>query len=166
MKFSDIQENDWAGLAPYIDTCLLPVTGLDGLELPWEATAALERLRDALDALEIPFRGRVVTYPALHYLQGGQGQAQVAELEPGGHRGGEGTIAGANVSATCASLKRAGFRFVIVVTISPDLWAEDVPAADLVISCTGEYAEKPKQYRVYVREQVEQLWRTTVHEWK
>ena len=67
MKFSDIEEQNWEQLAPYLDTCLLPLTGLDGTEKPWQATNALEKLRDFLDLIEIPFRGRIVTYPAAHY---------------------------------------------------------------------------------------------------
>jgi len=111
MKFSDIESGRWAELKPYLDTCLLPVTGLTGLEQPDEATQALEQLRDVMDAIEIPFTGRVVTYPACHYV--------------GDPAGGE------LVEALCQSLKRAGFRYVIVV--SARLGQLNPPSADLRI---------------------------------
>ena len=68
MKFSDIDKEQWPELKPYLDTVLLPVTGLSGDEQPWEATRGLEKLRDLIDAVEIPFHGRVVIYPAYHYI--------------------------------------------------------------------------------------------------
>ena len=67
LKFSDISRESWPELQPYVDTCLLPLTGLTGMESPWEATETLEKLRDVIDRVEIPFRGRIVTYPAVQY---------------------------------------------------------------------------------------------------
>lgn len=96
MKFSEIQETQWEELRPYLDTCLLPVTGLRGTEAPWQAASELERLRDALDLLEIPFKGRTVTYPAIHFVPSSPGETFLGE--------------------TCARLKEAGFRYVVIVT--------------------------------------------------
>ncbi|GFN30668.1 DUF2487 family protein [Paenibacillus xylaniclasticus] len=110
MKFSEIESNQWDELKPYLDTCLLPVTGLTGLEQPDEATQALEQLRDVMDAIEIPFKGRVVTYPACHYI---------------GESGDE------LVESVCQSLKQAGFRFVIIV--SAKLGRLKPASADLII---------------------------------
>ncbi|SFK91362.1 Protein of unknown function [Paenibacillus sp. 1_12] len=101
MKFSDVNEKTWDDLRPYVDTCLLPVTGITGAEQPWEATCALEDLRDALDLFEIPYKGRVLTYPALHYVLGDSG------LE--------------HVNTVCAQLKASGFAFVVVVSANADL---------------------------------------------
>lgn len=112
MKFSDIAQGQWPELQPYLDTCLLPVTGLDGIEQPAEATQALEDLRDVMDGIEIPFKGRVVTYPACHYTGEAEGHALVERL--------------------CASLKRAGFRYVIIV--SARLSNLRIPSADLTIA--------------------------------
>ncbi|MFE5317196.1 DUF2487 family protein [Paenibacillus sp. NPDC056579] len=78
MKFSDVESSTWNELKPYVDTCLLPVTGLTGDEEPWEATRALEALRDALDCFEIPYKGRVLTYPAFHYIEGEEDMALLA----------------------------------------------------------------------------------------
>lgn len=80
MKFSDIDASTWNELQPYVDTCILPITGLTGEELPWEATRALESLRDALDCLEIPYKGRVLTYPAFHFLDGSEVEEQLARI--------------------------------------------------------------------------------------
>ncbi|WJH37540.1 YpiF family protein [Paenibacillus sp. CC-CFT747] len=68
VKFSEIREEQWKDLQPYLDTCLLPITGLTGTESPWMTTEALEMLRDIMDLVENPYKGRLVTYPALHYF--------------------------------------------------------------------------------------------------
>lgn len=99
MKFSDFDEKRWQEVGSYYDTCLLPVTGLSGGEPPWMATAALEQLRDLLDAVEIPFKGRIVTYPALHYLP--------TDAAP------------EHLEAVASRLKRAGFRYVIAALREP-----------------------------------------------
>jgi hypothetical protein len=96
MKFSEIESSQWEELKPFLDTCLLPVTGMTGLESPAEATRALEDLRDLMDNIEIPFKGRVVTYPACHYTGENEGHAVVEQL--------------------CASFKRTGYRYIIVVS--------------------------------------------------
>src|SRR5690606_27955913 len=70
MKFSDIEQEKWQALKPYLDTVILPITGLTGSESPDEATKQLESLRDWLDVVEIPFNGRTVTYPAYHFIAG------------------------------------------------------------------------------------------------
>jgi 23S rRNA (pseudouridine1915-N3)-methyltransferase len=100
MKFSDVMKDQWDALQPYLDTCLLPVTGLTGSEQPWQATEALEKLRDALDLIEIPYKGRVVTYPALHYVDGADLSVQINTL--------------------ASRLKEAGFSYVIVLTTIAD----------------------------------------------
>ncbi|MUT65462.1 DUF2487 family protein [Paenibacillus sp. NEAU-GSW1] len=121
MKFSDISAEQWEELRPYLDTCLLPVTGMTGDEQPYEATTALERLRDVMDLVEIPFKGRVVTYPAMHYTEKEQ-QSNV-------------------IDRMCERLKQSGFRFVVVAT--PANAAElNCKSADLVL-CPDEHGEKP-----------------------
>ncbi|EFM09750.1 conserved hypothetical protein [Paenibacillus curdlanolyticus YK9] len=109
MKFSEITSEQWEELKSYLDTCLLPVTGLNGTESPAETTQALEDLRDVMDAIEIPFKGRVVTYPACHYIGETEGHDTVERL--------------------CMALKRSGFRYVIVV--SAKLRKLAPPSADL-----------------------------------
>jgi|HigsolmetaAR203D_1030402.scaffolds.fasta_scaffold01107_17 hypothetical protein len=114
MKFSEFDGERWAELQLYFDTAILPVTGLSGHESPDEATAALERLRDLLERVEVPFKGRTVTYPALHYAA--EGASAVDRIASG--------------------LKTAGFRHVIVVSLdrslttesgSVDLWIRPEP---------------------------------------
>jgi len=114
MKFSEIDREQWPDLQPYLDTCLLPITGLSGLEQPYEATEALEKLRDMMDMIEIPFKGRVVTYPACHYICDD-------EHFP------------AMVGMWCRSLRTAGFKYIIIATIRPSLQPY-VESADLWLS--------------------------------
>ncbi len=135
MKFSDISQEDWAGLSPYLDTCLLPVTGMTGSEAPHEATVCLEKLRDAMDMIEIPFKGRVVTYPACHYIM-------------------EGTDAGSFLAAWCGRMRRAGFKHIVMVTASanPDLTC---PEADLFVrpGADGQLPESREVSRL-----IQEMW--------
>jgi len=102
MKFSDISKDEWEELSPYLDTCLLPVTGMTGAEQPYEATECLERLRDMMDLVEIPFKGRIVTYPACHYVM-------------------EQPLFSSVLDRWCVTLKEAGFRYVIIITADHSL---------------------------------------------
>lgn len=117
MKFSEIKKEEWLALKPYLDTCLLPVTGLSGSESPVEAADRLEQLRDVLDLLELPYRGRTVTYPALHYIEAGsEAQQQLAEI--------------------MRRIRETGFRYVIIVSIIEE-WDEiTIDGADLVITAS------------------------------
>jgi 23S rRNA (pseudouridine1915-N3)-methyltransferase len=140
MKFSDINEKTWDDLRPFVDTCLLPVTGLTGNELPWEATCALEDLRDALDLFEIPYKGRVLTYPALHYVTEDRGVEQINEL--------------------CAQLKKSGFAYVITVSAKAEL--EGILAqgnADLSFTLSPQLlTESLPVEKKRIAEQLMQLW--------
>lgn len=102
MKFSDISAEQWEELTPYLDTCLLPVTGMTGLEKPYEATKCLEQLRDMMDLIEIPFKGRVITYPACHYISESNTFEEIL-LE------------------WCTAIKKSGFRYLIVVSANNNL---------------------------------------------
>lgn len=77
MKFSDIREEDWARWEPWLDTCLLPLTGLNGTELPWEVTQSLEKLRDIMDLVEIPFKGRMSRIRPFIFVPGKAGTANM-----------------------------------------------------------------------------------------
>ena len=134
MKFSEFNGERWAEMQLYFDTAILPVTGLKGTETPDEASAALERLRDLLDLVETPFRGRTVTYPALHYLT--DGAETITEIASG--------------------LKAAGFRRVIVVSLDRSL-AADAQAVDLWIVPEPD-GGMPEARRV--SEAVQAMWRS------
>jgi hypothetical protein len=110
MKFTEFDGERWAELQLYFDTAVLPVTGLAGGESPDEAAAALERLRDLLDLVETPFKGRTVTYPALHYAADGA----------------------RTIERVASGLKSAGFRHVIVVSLDRAFQSE-LQAVDLWI---------------------------------
>ncbi|WP_138750970.1 DUF2487 family protein [Paenibacillus sinopodophylli] len=116
MKFSEIEEAQWEELSPYLDTCLLPITGMTSAVKPYEATEWLERLRDVMDLIEIPFKGRVVTYPAWHYY------SDIAQLE-------------ADLYKWCSSARSMGFRYVVIATADKELNIE-CSAVDLCFKPT------------------------------
>ncbi|WP_176444730.1 DUF2487 family protein [Paenibacillus herberti] len=132
MKFSDIEADRWPELQPFMDTCLLPVTGLSGTENPWQAVAALERLRDAMDVIEIPYKGRIVAYPAVQYAD----EQSVALL---GH--------------LVQNLRKAGFRYVVIVSAA--LRLDNLSEADLVVSPDNE-GKMPDAAEA--RELIRKLW--------
>jgi len=139
MKFSEIEQDQWSDLKPYLDTCLLPLTGLKGFEDPMQTTQALEQLRDALDLIEIPYKGRVVTYPALHYVTGADMPAQLDTI--GLH------------------LKRSGFRYVIVLTIHTPAEQWQADQIDLLITVDmSEWPERANDIKSRISQQIQQLW--------
>ncbi|MDR6884474.1 DUF2487 family protein [Bacillus sp. 3255] len=139
MKFNEISERDWLDLKPYLDTCLLPVTGLTGLEDPAKVTQSLERLRDALETIEIPYKGRVVTYPALHYITAVNMKEQL--------------------EAVSLHLKRMGFRFVIVLSIDPEAAKWKADQTDLLIAVDMEqWNSQSEQIKQSISKQVQHLW--------
>lgn len=135
MKFSDIDSQQWEELKPYLDTCLLPVTGLSGVEQPWQAAQSLERLRDALDLIEIPYQGRVVTYPAFHYIDTDDDASLL-------------------LNRVCQRLKTAGFKYVIVVTVGDPFGKMTIPAADIHMDGADLDAWPPDR----IRTSIESLW--------
>lgn len=141
MKFSDVESTTWEELRPYVDTCLLPVTGITGIEQPWEATRALEALRDALDCFEIPYKGRVLTYPAFHYIEEKEGMALLANV--------------------CQRLKQS-FPFVIIISAEAnglDSLSLDKEFADLVFVLTPEQlSTSMAEVRENIAVRLQSLW--------
>lgn len=135
MKFSEITKEKWEELSPYLDTCLLPVTGMTESVEPYEATEWLEQLRDIMDLIEIPFKGRVVTYPAWHYVDKPE---QISE----------------QVDRWCSSMKQSGFRYIIVVTANGDFNFES-SAVDLWFKPDAD-GKLPLQ--ADVSERIRSLW--------
>ncbi|MBD0380567.1 DUF2487 family protein [Paenibacillus sedimenti] len=140
MKFNEIEHDQWPDLKPYLDTCLLPFTGLRGFEDPAQTTLALEQLRDALEAIEIPYKGRVVTYPAVHYMTG----LDVME----------------QLNAISLQLKHAGFRYVIVLTIHTAAEQWKAEHMDLLLAVDmQDWTSQSKDIKSRISEQVQQLWK-------
>jgi 23S rRNA (pseudouridine1915-N3)-methyltransferase len=140
MKFSDISKEEWDGLQPYLDTCLLPVTGLTGKEQPWQVTEALEKLRDALELIEIPYKGRVVTYPALHYVEG----MDIAD----------------QMNSLSLRLKKAGFVYVIVLTIEPSSqhWVKET-VDEIFFVDMQKWQDQHREMKAAISGKLQQLWR-------
>ncbi|CAN7701528.1 MULTISPECIES: DUF2487 family protein [unclassified Paenibacillus] len=139
MKFNEIVSQEWTELKPYLDTCLLPVTGLTGVEDPMEVTTVLERLRDVMEIIEIPYKGRVVTYPALHYIAD--------------------TGASKQVETIVHQLKKSGFRYIIVLTLHSEAIHWKSAETDLLIVVDKEqWAQQSEAIRSGISKQVQQLW--------
>ncbi|WP_217597520.1 DUF2487 family protein [Cohnella sp. GbtcB17] len=127
MRFSEFDESNWGDLQPYLDTALLPVTGLLGGESPPAAAELVGSAGDWLAPIESAFKGRTVTYPAHHYI----GPGDEASLD-----------------ALCSRIKTGGFKFVVVVSGRPG-WDETcVPSADLFANpATDDDAPDPEALR-------------------
>jgi hypothetical protein len=124
MKFSEFKEEEWADLSPYLDTCLLPVTGLTGAETPPEAADKAAEAGRWLQPLEIAFRGRTVTLPAYHYADASDEEER------------------ALLARYCERIKRSGFRYLIVATGDAGWTAQAIPSADLIAG-PAEAGEEP-----------------------
>ncbi|HEY4391164.1 MAG TPA: DUF2487 family protein [Paenibacillus sp.] len=140
MKFSEIESTAWEELRPYLDTCLLPVTALTGLEQPFEVTDKLERLRDIMDCIEIPFKGRVVTYPAFQY-----GNTEIVEL----------------INDVCRNIKLSGFKYAIVISTQAELKTEALIDADLILTAQDYPNYKTPEGVEQIRQAVQALWQSS-----
>lgn len=136
MKFSELDAESWPALAPYLDTCLLPVTGLTGAEQPDGMTELVAAAGDWLSPLEREFKGRTVTLPAYHYFDGSE-QA---------HR---------ELSRLCEAFRQSGFRHVVLVTGVPAL-LPDIVEADLILQ-PKHAGEQPETQAL--RQAIAEMWR-------
>ncbi|WP_373229694.1 DUF2487 family protein [Cohnella sp.] len=137
MKFSEIDENSWPELQNYLDTCLIPVSGLTGGEAPWEATMKVARAGKWLAALERAFHGRTVTMPAFHYVSGSHN-----DLE--------------RLDQLCKQWRANGFRYIIAICGQPLVLSSEL-SADLIFQPTSEVEEPDADY---IRKTVTDLWRS------
>jgi 23S rRNA (pseudouridine1915-N3)-methyltransferase len=136
MKFSEIHPDSWPDLQLYLDTCLIPVSGLTGEEEPWEAAVKAARTGEWLKPIEQAFHGRTVTLPAYHYYSGTPEDA-------------------AKLSGLCERLRSGGFRFVIAICGLPGALGGAV-SADLLIQPEAEEDEPDPDA---LRGAITQLWR-------
>jgi 23S rRNA (pseudouridine1915-N3)-methyltransferase len=134
MKFNELNRERWTELQPYLDTCILPLTGLTGHESPVEMAQRLEQLRDALDLLEIPYKGRMVTLPAIQYMTA------------------DGGAFAETVNRVAAAAKQANFRYVIAVTCEPQMVSFPLTEVDLLLV---------RPMKVEISDKVNALWRKT-----
>ncbi|GAA0135527.1 hypothetical protein YSY43_23670 [Paenibacillus sp. YSY-4.3] len=137
MKFSEIEAASWEELRPYLDTCLIPVTGLTGSEQPHEVTEALERLRDVMDWIEIPFKGRVVTYPSFQY-----GRQNILS----------------QVNEICHNVKLSGFTYIIVVSADVQLSADYIPNADVIVAASEFEGLEGTEASAAIGRKIQQMW--------
>ncbi|WP_342561798.1 DUF2487 family protein [Paenibacillus sp. FSL R7-0345] len=137
MKFSEFTEESWKENGEYYDTCLIPYTGLSGMESPPEAAAALEGLRDLLDLIELPFRGRIVIYPAIQYAAGQNSQY---------------------VNEVCRKVKSNLFQYVIIASAVPGVSVEDFYESDLVLYPPKVSTDRMIPLRSEIKEKIQTLW--------
>ncbi|MBB6635366.1 DUF2487 family protein [Cohnella thailandensis] len=137
MKFSELTSDQWYDLLPYLDTCLIPVSGLVGDEPPHEAAERIAETGDWLQPLETAFRGRTVTMPAYHYIN----VAEKAEIE--------------RIGAICGRVKQLGFKYIVVVSGRAD-WAEAPAGADLILK-PEESGMQPDTNKL--RQAITELWK-------
>ncbi|MHA7579611.1 DUF2487 family protein [Paenibacillus vandeheii] len=139
MKFSEMTQDSWAELQLYLDTCLIPYTALTGKQSPVEATEALERLRDFLDLVEIPFKGRIMTYPAFHYAGPDMSMA---------------------LNTLSEQLKSSGFKYVVIMSSDGVLEQSQITSADLVLSHSILSQEVGEEgIARFVGEKIRELWK-------
>jgi 23S rRNA (pseudouridine1915-N3)-methyltransferase len=136
MKFSDIDELSWPELQIYLDTCLIPVSGLTGEETPWEATEKVALTGQWLAPIEEAFRGRTVTMPAFHYdCYSLEGQNQLDRL--------------------CKHLRANGFRYIVAVCGQPLALSAQL-SADLIFQPSIKDEDPDPEL---MRKSVTELWR-------
>lgn len=139
MKFSEMNHNSWAELQLYLDTCLVPFTAMSGQQSPVEATEALERLRDFLDTVEIPFKGRIMTYPAYHYIS---------------------TEMSMTLNTLSSELKASGFKYVVIMSADGSFSGMEIPNADLLLSQQDLLQQmERKSIPRHVGECIRDLWK-------
>lgn len=139
LKFSEMTQDSWAELQLYLDTCLIPYTALTGKQSPVEATEALERLRDFLDLVEIPFKGRIMTYPAFHYAGPDMSMA---------------------LNTLSEQLKSSGFKYVVIMSSDGVLEQSQITSADLALSRSILSQEVGEEgIARFVGEKIRELWK-------
>ncbi|WEK55715.1 MAG: DUF2487 family protein [Candidatus Cohnella colombiensis] len=136
MKFSELNEASWLELQHYLDTCLLPVSGLRGDETPWEATDKIARTGQWLAPIETSFHGRTVTLPAYHYDLSDEGDVT-------------------RLNNLCSKLRNTGFAYIIVVCGQPEYLSNEI-VADLLVQ-PMVLDEQPDVDSI--RSQIAMLWR-------
>ncbi|MEK3716061.1 DUF2487 family protein [Paenibacillus sp. FSL R7-0333] len=137
MKFSDFDSRAWETDGQYYDTCIIPYSGLQGTETPPETVKLLERQRDFLELAEQPYKGRVVTYPAVQYAGPGM-TALLNEL--------------------CRKVKSSGFQYAVVMSANEGLRREEVFESDLLLCLSEIAADSRTSVSVYVRSEIQALW--------
>lgn len=143
MKFNELTVQQWTEQKQYLDTCILPVTGLSGLESPVTVTKQVIHLRDWLNEIEIPFCGRVVTYPAYHFIWEEEIQRHIEFL-----------------NHICHHFHQK-YKFIIVVSPQLRLTPNTLYEADLLFTPAQLQDDHILQFRVKIRRQVEQMWMAT-----
>lgn len=137
MKFSDFDSDQWVENQKFYDTCLIPFTGLSGLESPSETVQALERLRDFMVWVEIPFKGRIVTYPAIQYATEDYKRM---------------------INEVCRKVKSFNFQHVVVISADIALQADEIYESDLVLSPSMFPSSQEVEKSSIISRKIQEMW--------
>jgi len=141
MKFNELTKEQWEEWKGYLDTCILPVTGLSGMESPPEVASQLEMLRNWLGGIEIPFRGRTVTYPAYHFIPD---NIEMNSL--------------CLVNKLCTQLRSQGFTYIVIISAQWNIMRDELPQADLVVSPVELWTTDLSRAQQQIKERVQKMW--------
>lgn len=130
--------DSWPELQPYLDTCLIPLSGLTGEESPWEATEKVARTGRWLAPLEQAFRGRTVTMPAFHYDTGSSLTIEWLNFLIGQWK----NIGFRYVIAVSGQRLEEGSRLEVDLIIQPDV-EDDEPDSQLIGKLVASLWRKP-----------------------
>lgn len=137
MKFSDFDRENWEENHSYYDTCLVPFTGLSGNETPPETAEALERLRDFMDQVERPFKGRIVAYPAIQYVGAGKGNY---------------------INSVLRKVKSSSFQYAILLTADISISEHEIYESDLVLSLPTLEASSEMGINAEIAKKIQKMW--------
>ncbi|NGM81466.1 DUF2487 family protein [Paenibacillus sp. 7124] len=137
MKFSDFDKGSWEENGKFYDTCLIPFSGLTGKESPPQTAEWLERLRDSIDLVERPFKGRIVVYPAVQY--DGIGKIDI-------------------INEICHNIKSNNFRFAIVLDGVGSLTRDIIFESDLIIAVKDFFGDNKDKGMALFMQKIQQMW--------
>lgn len=137
MRFSEWDKEGWIINAEYFDTCLIPFTGLSGLESPPETVERLERLQAMIDILERYYRGRIVIYPAVQYLHYGESDI---------------------INEICHNVKSINFRYAVLLDGGGSLKPEEIYESDLVLVNTDFFSHNNPKDKMAALHKIQGLW--------
>ncbi|BCG59901.1 DUF2487 family protein [Paenibacillus sp. URB8-2] len=142
MKFSDFDSGSWAVNGEFYDTCLIPFTGLTGKESPPQTVERLERLRDSIDLVERPFKGRIVVYPAVQYDVVGKTDI---------------------INEICHNIKSNNFRYAIVLDAIGLLTADSIIESDLIVAVNDFFGDNSGKGIAFALQKIREMWHKEMH---
>lgn len=142
MYYHQITEEQWPSLAPYLDTCVIPVVSLESEDHCWEMKARIGLLKGMQEAVERTFSGRVVIFPEYNDFKGS---------ELGGNDVLQHVITG---------IKRRGFRYIILLCNQKLDFGDSEGEEGMILFC-ADNEQLTDENISHMRHQIIQLWETS-----